>query len=106
MSILSKLGPEFSVFVSTFHYDKLTLRNWQMPSLASFMESLTQNQYKLVQMGTIKTKDQELAVGVSNSSKGKPKHKNLKLPEKKKPEKPKSNDGILNPPREKDKKGK
>ena len=26
-SILSKLGPEFSVFVSTFHYDKLTLRN-------------------------------------------------------------------------------
>ena len=28
LSILSKLGPEFSVFVSTFHSGKLTLRNW------------------------------------------------------------------------------
>ena len=35
-------------------------------------------------MGTIKTKDQALAVGVLNSSKGKHKSKNLKLPEKKK----------------------
>ena len=42
LSILSKLGPEFSVFVSTFHSGKLTLRNWKMPSLENFMESLTQ----------------------------------------------------------------
>ena len=48
------------------------------------MESLTQYKCKLVQMGTIKTKDQALAVGVSNYSKGNPKFKNLKLPEKKK----------------------
>ena len=42
MSILLKLGPEFSVFVNTFHSGKLTLQNRQMPSIASFMESLTQ----------------------------------------------------------------
>ena len=106
MSILLKLGPDFSVFVSTFHFGKLTLRNWKIPSLDSFMEYLTHDKYKLVQMGTIKTKDQALAVGVSNSSKGKSKSKNLKLPEKKKPEKPKSSDGGLNPPKEKDKRGK
>ena len=48
------------------------------------MESLTQEQDKLVQMGSIKTKYQALAVGVSNSEKGKPKSKNLKFPDKKK----------------------
>ena len=30
LSILLKLGPEFSVFVSTFHSGKLTLRNWKI----------------------------------------------------------------------------
>ena len=64
------------MFVSTFHSSKLTARNWKMPSLASFMESLTQEQDKLVQMGTIKSrKDQDLATGVSNPSKGKNKFK-------------------------------
>ena len=78
-----------------------------MPSLASFMESLTQEKDKIVQMGTMKTKDQALAVGVSNSAKGKPKSKNLKLPEKKKNlEKPKSSDASLNTSKEEDKKGK
>ena len=76
MSILLNLGPEFLVFVSTFYSNKLTLQNWKMPSLANFMESLTQEQDKLVQMGSIKTKDQALAVGVLNSSKGNPKTKN------------------------------
>ena len=84
MSILSKLGLEFSVLVSTFHSSKLTLRNWKMPKLANFMEELTQEKEKLVQMGSIKTKDKALAVGVSNSSKGKFMSKNSKLPEKKK----------------------
>ena len=41
LSILSKLGPEYSVFVSTFHSSKLTARNWRMPALEDFMESLT-----------------------------------------------------------------
>ena len=106
LSILSKLGLEFSVFVSTFHAGKLTLQNWQMPSLDSFMESLTQEKYKLVQMGTIKTKDRALEMGVSNSLKGKPKAKKLKLPKKKKPKNPKSNDGGSNPPKEMENRGK
>ena len=77
-----------------------------MPSLASFMESLTQEQDKLVQMGTIKAKYQSLAMGFSNASKGKHKANNLKLQEKRKLEKPKSNDGGSNPPKEKENKGK
>ena len=78
-----------------------------MPSLENFMESLTQEKDKLVQMGSIKTKDQYLALRVLNSSKGKPKPKNSKFPEKKKnPKKPKSNDASSNPSKEKDNKGK
>ena len=78
-SIISKLGPEYSVFVSTFHSSKLATRNWQIPSLASFMESLTQEQDKLVRMGTIKErKDQYLVAGVLNASKGKKKAKDSK----------------------------
>ena len=70
------------------------------------MESLTQKENKIVQMVTIKAKDQALAMGFLNDSKGKPKPKYLKLLEKKKPQKPKSSDGGLNPPKEKDKRGK
>ena len=60
-AILSNLGPNYLVFVSTFHATKLTYRAWKMPKLAKFMESLTQEQDKLVMMGTIKPfKDQAL----------------------------------------------
>ena len=52
--ILSKLGLDYSVFVLTFHATKLTARTWNMPKLAEFMESLPQEQDKLVMMGTIK----------------------------------------------------
>ena len=41
LAILSKLGSNYSVFVSTIHASKLTTRNWKMPSLVDFMESLT-----------------------------------------------------------------
>ena len=65
MFILSKLGLEYSVFVSTFHSSMLTAQNWRMPSLENFMESLTQEKDKLVQMGKLKySKDQALVVGV------------------------------------------
>ena len=48
-----------------------------MPNLAEFMESLTQEQDKLVMMGTIKTsKDQALNVGDSKVDKRKKKAKN------------------------------
>ena len=50
-----------------------------MPVLDDFMESLTQEQDKLMQMGTIKSsKDQAFAAGVLNPSKGKNKAKDLK----------------------------
>ena len=41
LAILSKLGPNYSVFLSTFHATKLIARAWKMPKLAEFMESLT-----------------------------------------------------------------
>ena len=96
LSILSNLGLEYSVFVSTFHLGKLIVRNWRMPTLEDFMESLTREQDKLVQMGTIKsTKDQALVAGVSNQTKGKKKAKDSKQQEKKKQDKPKYSDGGL-----------
>jgi hypothetical protein len=55
LTIISKLGPEFFVFVSTFHTIKFSSRaTWKMPSLKDFIESLTQEQTKLINMGTIK----------------------------------------------------
>ena len=73
--------------------------------MAYFMEPLNQEKYMMVQMGTIKSrKDQALAAGVSNPSKGKKKSKYLKQQEKKKQENPKSSDGVSNPSKDKDKK--
>ena len=71
-TILSKLGTDYLVFVSTFHATKLIAQYWKMPKLADFMESLTQEQDKLVMMGTIKpSKDQDLVAGDSKvDSKG------------------------------------
>ena len=83
MDILSNLGPDYSVFVSTFHATKLIARAWKMPKLAEFMESLTQEQDKLVMMGTIKpSKDQALVVGDSRVD-SKIKKKSKKPPEQK-----------------------
>ena len=71
------------MYVLTFHSSKLTTRNWRIPALADFMEYLTQEKNKIIQMGTIKsTKEQALAVGVSNQDKGKKKY--LKQREKEK----------------------
>ena len=55
------------------------------------MESLTQEQDKLVHMGTIKaSKDQALVVGVSNSYKEKKNTNNLEQPKKKEADIPKN----------------
>ena len=55
LSILSKLGPEYFVFVSMFHSVRITSsKNWTMPTLNSFIESLTREQDKLISMGKIK----------------------------------------------------
>ena len=53
LSILSKLDSEYLVLVSTFHATKLVVRNWRIPSLDAFIDSLTQEQDKLVQMGIL-----------------------------------------------------
>jgi hypothetical protein len=55
LTILTKLGLEFFMFVSTFHLVKFTSRaTWNMPSLEDFIESLTQEKTKLINMGKIK----------------------------------------------------
>jgi hypothetical protein len=55
LTILSKIGLEYSMFVSTFHLVRLTSgATWTMPSLEAFIESLTQEQNKLINMGEIK----------------------------------------------------
>jgi hypothetical protein len=55
LTILSNIGPKFSMFVSTFHLVKFSSRTtWNMPSLKEFIESLTQEQTKLINMGKIK----------------------------------------------------
>ena len=101
-SIISNIGLEYSLFVSTFHLGKMTVPNYRMPTLEDCMESLAQEQDKLVQMGTIKsTKDQALAASVSNQGKGKKKPKDSKHQEKKKEENPKYYDGDLNPRKDK-----
>ena len=61
LSILSKLGPDYSVFCVCLSYWKLTIPNWKMSTLIAFIESLTNEHDKLVQMGIIRSsKDQEL----------------------------------------------
>ena len=40
LCILSKLGTEYYVFVSIFHFGRDSIPNWNIPSLDSFVESL------------------------------------------------------------------
>jgi hypothetical protein len=55
LTILAKLGPEYTVYVSNFHSGRCLFgTNWKMPTLAQFIESLTQEQTKLIQMGLMK----------------------------------------------------
>jgi hypothetical protein len=70
LTILSKLGPDYSVFVSTFHTQRLTVgASWTMPSLDTFIEALIQEQDKLIKMGVIKnSKVHALVAHDGNSS--------------------------------------
>ena len=63
--ILSKLNLEYSVFVSTFQSVRITTPNWKIPTLDAFIESLTYEHDKLIQMGIIRySRDQALvAIG-------------------------------------------
>jgi hypothetical protein len=49
LTILAKLGLEYIVYVSNFHFGRCILgENWKMPTMAQFIESLTQEQTKLI----------------------------------------------------------
>jgi hypothetical protein len=55
LTILSNIGHELYVLVSTFHTVRFTSRaTWKIPSLEDFIESLTQEKTKLINMYTIK----------------------------------------------------
>ena len=72
LTILSKLGANDSVFVSTFRAGKITTPGWNMSSLNAFIESLTSEHDKLVQMGIIKSSnDQSLYASGPKYLKGK-----------------------------------
>ena len=72
LAILSKLGADYSVFVSTLRTGKLTTPGWKIPTLNGFIESLTNEHDKLVQMGIIKSSHyQALHVSRPKDLKGK-----------------------------------
>ena len=48
LTILSKLGADYLVFVSTFCVGKLTTPRWKMTTLNAFIKSLTSEHDKLV----------------------------------------------------------
>jgi hypothetical protein len=91
LTILSKLGLEYSVFVSTFHSVRLTSRaTWTMPSLEAFIESLTQEQTKLINMGKIKGSKVHALVVQDGS-----RHQNQNLKKKKREGTCKSKEGRV-----------
>ena len=86
--ILSKLWPYY--FVSTFHTENITIPNWKMSTLNAFIESLTNEHDKLIQMGSLRSsKDQYLFVGgpKASNAKGKKKKENTKFDPPKQKEK-------------------
>jgi hypothetical protein len=55
LTILAKLAPEYIIYVSNFHFGRYLFgTNWKMPTLAQFIESLTQEKTKFIQMGLMK----------------------------------------------------
>ena len=68
LTILAKLEPKYVVYVSNFHSGRCLFgTNWKMPTLAQFIESLTQEQIKLIQMGLMKDpKAHALTIKVNN----------------------------------------
>ena len=81
LSILSKLGADYSIFVFTFHAGKLTTPGWKMPTLNGFIESLISEHDNLAHMGIIISScDQALHVSGPKDLKGKGKQqKNQKI---------------------------
>ena len=64
------------MFISKFRAGKLTTPGWKMPSLNAFIESLTSEHDKIVQMGIIRSShDQALLTSGPKALKGKGKQK-------------------------------
>ena len=79
LSILSKLGQDYSFFVSIFHTRKLKTPNWKIPTLNAFINSLTIEHDTLVLMGIIESsKYQALFVGGPKATNGKGNKNNQK----------------------------
>ena len=97
LSILNKLGFDYSIFVSIFHSKRDSFPSWKIPSLDSFVESLIQEQDKLIRMGVIQTsKDQAILVTDSTKvqSKGRPKGKEPKVADSKPKENQETSEGA------------
>jgi len=73
ISILSKLGFEYSTFVSTFHAIKLVIgATWKILPVDYFVEYLTCEKDKIVQMGALKSsKAHTLATNSNKNTKEK-----------------------------------
>ena len=88
LSILSKLGLEYSIFVSTFYATMGSLGSvYKMPSLDEFVAHLTREQEKLAHMGQLKhSKYQALVTNDSSpkapKGKGNKQHKDPNQHEK------------------------
>jgi hypothetical protein len=55
LTILSNLGQEYVVYVSTFHSGMYLMgTNWNTPTIDQFIDSLTHEQKKIVHMGLIR----------------------------------------------------
>ena len=70
------MGPDYSVFVSTFQATRLVVPKWKMSSLNTFIYSLTKKQDKLIHMCVLNSsneKDHALMVQGSNNVKSKDK---------------------------------
>ena len=76
LSVLNKIGSDYSLFVSTFHFGRDSIPNWKIPSLGGFAEFLIQEQEKLVQMGVLQTsKNQYFLMINSTNAQAKGRHK-------------------------------
>lgn len=112
LAIMSKLGPEYVVFVSTFYTVRLAIgATWKMPTLDAFIESLIHEQDKLIKMGTLKTSNAHALFvhgsGKNNSkSNRQSKGKGKKELDPRKEGNPKPPDGSTSSKEKKDKKGK
>jgi len=84
LCILSRLDPNYWVFVSTFFATRPTIGStWKMPFSDEFAASLTHEQNNIVQMGTLKASNAHaLVANVGRKTRSSSKHKGKKYQSK------------------------